>query len=259
MKKRPLHVHVPFTILAERFDEIVEARINPEIYFDAESLDGADTAQLGELARGLRRNGLAATFHGPYLSLNPGAPDERVRELTVERYMQVLSAAAIFRPSVVVLHACYDERVYDGDRELWFSQSMKSWPAVADEARRVGTVIAAENIFEEEPSTLERLVRAVDSKSFGVCLDSGHLNVFSTVALERWFESVGSFIAEVHIHDNHGRYDEHLAVGDGTVDFPLFFSLLARYASDPVCTIEPHGEDVLRRALDAVAPYLEIE
>ena len=74
--------------------------------------------------------------------------------------------------------------------------------------------------------------------------------------MDSWFESLGRWIKEVHIHDNHGHYDEHLPVGEGTIEFERFFSLLRDHADDVVYTLEQHSEDALRRGLVAIRPYL---
>ena len=83
-----------------------------------------------------------------------------------------------------------------------------------------------ENIFEEAPETLRMLVKEINSPNLGVCFDTGHFNLFSKVPLEKWFEEIGDNIIEVHLHDNTGSNDDHLGIGDGNIDFDLFFSLL---------------------------------
>jgi sugar phosphate isomerase/epimerase len=154
------------------------------------------------------------------------------------------------------LHAGYDERYFDGDSALWLSQSLKTWTPLVREAESAGVILAIENIFEERPDTIKELVEAVDSPNLRVCLDAGHINLYSAVAMEEWFVSLGPYIAELHIHDNFGVMDDHLPVGDGEIDFQLFFSLVAQHTNGPIHAIEPHGEDVLMRGLEAVSGYL---
>ena len=52
----------------------------------------------------------------------------------------------------------------------------------------------------------------------GVCLDLGHAHI--TVGTAEAIATLGSRIASVHVHDNHGMKDEHLWPGDGTIDWP---------------------------------------
>jgi len=58
-------------------------------------------------------------------------------------------------------------------------------------------------------------------------------------------ELLGKNIKNVHIHDNCGEMDEHLAVSDGKINFRSIFSNLNMYRDNFV--IEVHKEeDVLR-------------
>ena len=251
-----LHAHIPYPILTERMDDIVDASINPEVYFDNHCVDTVDLGVVADIKRRLDAAGLSVTIHGPYMDLCAGAVDEKVREVTVERYLKTLEIAEVLRPLRIVLHAGYDEKRFDGDVALWLSQSLKTWQKVVPVAERVGTVITVENVFEEEPAPIRRLVESVNSTGFGVCVDAGHMNLFSKVEMDEWFHSLGRWIKEVHIHDNHGEYDEHLPVGEGVIDFPRFFTLLEKHTDGVVYTLEQHSEEALRRGILSVRPYL---
>ncbi len=251
-----LHAHIPYPVFLERIGDIIEESINPELYFDNHSVDEVDPALILSFKRELDGAGLKTTIHGPYMDLCAGAVDEKVREITVERYLKTLEIAELLRPLRIVLHAGYDERRFDGNVELWLAQSLKTWQRIVPVAERLKTVITVENVFETEPAPIRELVERVNSPSFGVCVDAGHMNLFSRVDMEQWFGSLGHWIKEVHIHDNNGQYDEHLPVGEGTIDFSRFFSLLERHTDGVIYTLEQHSEDALRRGLLAVRAYI---
>ncbi len=251
-----LHAHIPYQILLERIEDVIHASINPELYFDNEGVDRVDLKVLESVRKELVANRLNVTIHGPYMDLCAGAVDEKVREVTLERYMRTLEIAEVLRPLRVVLHAGYDEKRFDGHVALWLNQSLKTWHEVVPMAEKIGTLITVENVFETEPAPIRELAERVDSPAFGVCIDAGHMNLFSRVEMEEWFSSLGSWIKEVHVHDNHGEQDEHLPLGEGTIDFHRFFTLLERHTSGVVYTLEQHSEDALRRGLVAVRPYI---
>ncbi len=255
-----VHVHIPYPILIERLDDIVEARLNPEILFTGECLDGISPAGLRAVKRRLDEHGLAVTVHGPFMDLNPGAVDERVRGVTVDRYVQLFHAADILMPRNVVLHHTYDRWRYDGNEELWLGQSLKTWPQFVERARRIGAVIAVENVFEGYPHPIKALVEAIDSPHFKVCFDIGHWNVFSEIPMEEWLGEIGEHIAEFHIHDNTGEGDDHMAIGDGSINFSDLFGAISAYNKrDIVYTIEAHSEEVLWRSLRNLGPMLRGE
>jgi sugar phosphate isomerase/epimerase len=76
-----------------------------------------------------------------------------------------------------------------------------------------------ENVFEEDPSTLITLFDHFKEKNLWFCFDTGHFNLFTKLPLMGWLLPLRDKLMEVHIHDNHGKSDEHLPVGRG--DFPF--------------------------------------
>ena len=251
-----IHAHIPYTRLSEHLAYIVANRINPEVFFSAQALDHVVWEELSAQARILHAAGLATTIHAPFLDLNPGALDPSIREVTRKRFQQVFQAAEQLKPRVIVFHPGYDELRYGGNRLEWLKNSINFWREFVPRARETGTIIAVENIFEKEPSTLCALLEAVDEPCFRHCFDVGHWNMFTTVTLEEWFATLGRFMVETHIHDNHGQADEHLPPGEGKIDFKLLFDLLRRHTPDVLYTIEAHTVERMERALKALENYL---
>jgi sugar phosphate isomerase/epimerase len=251
-----LFAHIPYPFLRENLPLIIERQINPEVFLPGDVLDLLIPEELAAIARGLQDNGLRATIHGPFMDLNPGSVEPLLREATAHRFHQILDAAAILKPRVMVLHPGYDKWRYGDNQEEWLRQSIATWRDVVQRAAEIGTVIAVENIFEEEPSTLRGLLEAIDSPCLRHCFDVGHWNMFKKVGMEEWFAELGPFIAETHIHDNFGIKDDHAPIGEGNIDFELFFSLMARYAPTAAWTIEAHSRDALERALVSIQHYL---
>jgi sugar phosphate isomerase/epimerase len=251
-----IHAHVPYSRLAEHLEYIVANRINPEVFFSAQVLDHVIWEELSAQARILHSAGLATTIHAPFLDLNPGALDPCIREVTQKRFRQVFQAAEQLKPRVIVFHPGYDELRYGSNRLEWLKNSIDFWGEFVPRARETGSLIAVENIFEKEPSTLRALLEAIDDPCFRHCFDVGHWNMFTTVTLEEWFAELGPFIAEAHIHDNHGRDDEHLPIGEGQIDFDLLFGLLRRHAPEAVCTVEAHSVERMERALKTIRNYI---
>jgi len=250
-------VHVPFALLGENLDFILERRINPEVAFSGDYLDILDKEVLARHASVLAENGIRTTIHAPFMDLSPGALDRLVREATRRRFQQVMEAAEILRPLVVVFHPGYDRWRFGGSRDRWLNYAVETFRGVLEMAAGIGCTVAVENIFEEEPSTLLDLLEAIDSPLFRHCFDVGHWNLFAKPDMEGWFRVLGRHIAEAHIHDNHGAGDDHSPLGEAGIDFRLFFALMERYAPNAVWTIEAHSKDAVRRALANIAPYAQ--
>jgi len=253
---REIFAHVPYPLLADNLQAIVTVGINPEIFFDAQTLDTLIPEELAASMEALRQGGRCATIHAPFMDLNPGSFEPLLRDATIHRFNQLLDAARIVRPLSIVMHPGYDRWRY-GDRQTeWLERSLPVWKEVDSRASEIGCRIAIENIFDDEPSVLKALLDAIDSPRFGHCFDIGHWNLFHSVSLEEWFETLGSSIIHLHIHDNHGTDDDHLPLGDGSIDFDTFFTLLKRYAPDPIYAIEAHDRTQVLRARERLLERL---
>ena len=248
---------VPYEVILERQDEIVGRRIHPEIYFDSLALDRCQDADVTRLGEALRRGDISYTFHAPYMDLAPGGVDSKIRKVTLERFEHVLHLAALIKPEVVVYHPGYDKWRYGELQDLWLKGSLEMWISLVKEAEKLGVTLALENVFEEGPETLAKLLETINSPHLGFCFDTGHWLIFSTRGLEEWIRRLGKRMVETHIHDNNGREDQHLPPGDGEFDFPGFFRLLWTRRLAPIYTLEVHREAELARSFDAVHKYLE--
>lgn len=254
--RKPIFVHVPYPMLRENLDYAAAVGICPEVFLPAEALDGLDPKELAAVSAEMRDRGMQCTIHAPFMDLNPGSAEPLLREASIHRFRQVLDAAEHLKPRVMVFHPGYDRWRYGEQKEAWLERSIPVWQEVARRADEIDTVIAVENIFEEEPSTLCMLLDAMNSPRLKHCFDVGHWNLFHTVGLEEWFARLGSAIAEVHIHDNGGTKDDHGPIGCGTIDFTLFFRLLGEYAPDATLTIEAHSHRCLEQAIPRLLEYL---
>ncbi len=251
-----LCAHIPWPRLEEHRSYLLEERINPELYLPADALDSLSMAQLASLSNDLQAHGLSCTIHAPFMDLNPGSVDRAIRETSRQRVEQTLVAAEKLQAKVVVFHPGYSRLSYGSAVDSWAANTVDFWQQRIPLIRQAGCRVALENIFEEEPSTLELVLRQLDRSLFGHCFDSGHFNMFTTVSLEAWFAMLGRYIIESHLHDNHGQADEHLPVGEGEIDFSQVTSLLQHYAPEAVWTLEAHSRERLDRSLQAIQQYL---
>lgn len=252
---KPIFVHVPYPFLRENLSLILERGINPEVFLPADVLDNLIPEELASIAEALALNGQQTTIHGPFMDLNPGSAEPLLRDATLHRFQQALDAAAILKPRVMVLHPGYDKWRYGGMQESWLGHTIDAFTMVRERAEKIGCTIAVENIFEEEPSTLRALIEALDSPVVRHCFDVGHWNLFGKVGMEEWFAELGPFMAETHIHDNRGEKDDHSPIGEGDIDFDLFFNLMERYAPEAAWTIEAHSREALERSLVNIERY----
>jgi len=252
----PIHIHIPYPKLRDFFEMIRIRRYDLEIYFSAAVLDQIEKHDLENLLERFDWNP-KLTLHAPFMDLNPGAIDPMVRSVTQVRFRQLLNVAGILKPRAAVFHAAYDRWRYSGRKDIWLDYGTDTWCHVMESAAKIGLRVAVENVFDDEPEAIQMLIQKINSPDFGFCFDTGHFNLFSSVPMERWFETLGRYLLEVHLHDNDGTADAHWAIGRGAIDFYKFFNLLRKNNLFPILTVEAHHKDDVESSLHQVKEFIK--
>lgn len=251
-----LHVHIPFNQFEQLFPLLQQHHLQPEIAFKWPDLDPALLPAVKRAGQQLAAEGLSVTVHAPFMDLNPGALDPLVREATRQRWLQTLEAAELLHARVVVLHPGFDRWRYGGQSQPWIDTCMTFFPPLLEQAARQQTLLVLENIFEETPDTLATVLQALDSPWLGHCFDAGHWRLFAKCSMEQWFAALAPWVKHLHIHDNCGDRDAHLAVGEGDIDFPKLFNLVESLCNPPTMTLEIHDCEGLLRCVDTIKPLI---
>lgn len=251
-----VHVSVPFFMLRDQYlPLILSNQIQPEIGLDSLVLDAFPLEDFKRVARELSQAALSCSFHGPFLDLSLGAIDSRIRQVSLERIQQVFELISIFHPRWIVCHAAYDERHYGDNQAQWQKNIISSLSRLLPEVEKTKTPLMVENVFESDTEHLAALFRAVASPWLRFCLDVGHHRLYSQTSIRDWIDNLGQVLGMLHLHDNHGRLDDHLALGQGSIDFQGFFALLKERGLQPFITLEPHQEDWVRQSLEFLAHH----
>jgi sugar phosphate isomerase/epimerase len=110
---------------------------------------------------------------------------------------------------------------------------------------RVGEIIS-------NTDALVRLMDAVGDENFGAILDTAHLHAQKEI-LVLSVEKMAGRIYYLHVADNDGRENQHLALGDGTIDWRGLFACLRKHRFDGYVAIDvgriPEVDDAYRRSL----------
>lgn len=250
-----VQVNIPFRMLYDKhLERFLEHGLNPEIGIDAAALERFDFADFKRIGKILQDHSLAVTLHGPFIDLSAGSTDPAVIALTRRRFEQVLELVPVFKPKTVVCHAGYDKKRYGYFKKQWVENCLQTWSWLADNLVERGSRLMLENVYEKDPDDIGVILRRLEEQDVGFCLDCGHLFAFGNSELKIWLESLGPYIEQLHLHDNHGGRDEHLAMGLGIIDFKMLFGYLKENRnSPPIITLEPHREEDLWPSLEYLA------
>ncbi|MBP2676495.1 MAG: Xylose isomerase protein barrel, partial [Deltaproteobacteria bacterium] len=138
----------------------------------------------------------------------------------------------------------------------WLESAKRSFGELAESAEKAGTRLFVENVFDENPEHLLRLREAVGSPRLLFCLDAGHAALFSRVPVHRWAEAFGRGIGLMHVHDNRGTRDDHLPVGEGTINFRGVLLAAVDAGARPILTVEPHRREHFARSVSGLRAIL---
>lgn len=219
-------------------------------------LDDDWRARVGEYKS--RLNGYAApiTMHGAFIDLISGSPDRRVAAIARDRYRQNLEIACELDAKVIDFHANYLPLVdHPSYLPEWEKRQVDFWAPMAEEAAKVGVTLVLENMWEPDPGIICRVLTRIDSPRLRACLDVGHASLYSKLPISVWIEQLGDHLIYTHLHNNHGTTDEHLAFGDGVLDFPELLASLRALPSPPMFILELPTLS----SIEASLSYLELE
>jgi sugar phosphate isomerase/epimerase len=251
---RRIQVCIPFRLLKEKYLPLVlENRINPEIGVAGEVIDTHSKKDFSEMASVLRQEGLLITLHGPFYDLVPGGMDRSILKATRERLKEVFDLIPVFEPLSIVCHTGYDRKRYNEVQDPWLETAVETWTPLVRDLQGTQTILLLENVYEKTPTMLQKLLRRLNSEKAGFCLDVGHATVFSETNMEGWLRAVGPFIKELHLHDNDGTWDDHLAIGAGKIDFETLFKYLEDNHLRPIMTLEAHKEKWIWQSIEALS------
>jgi sugar phosphate isomerase/epimerase len=251
---RNVQVCIPWKLLKDKYlPRILAHRMNPEIGMSGDAIDAYSKAEFSEIASLIQNEGLTISLHAPFYDLAPGGMDKKILKATRERLQQLLDLIPIFEPVSVVCHTGYDRKRYHEVEDTWLETSIETWMPVVAHLKGQRTKLTIENVYEKTPRMLVRLFEGLNTDEVGFCFDPGHARAFSETDMQGWLNALGTRIGELHLHDNDGTRDQHLAIGDGAIDFEPLFAYVEENRLKPILTLEAHKEAWLWKSMEVLS------
>jgi sugar phosphate isomerase/epimerase len=179
---------------------------------------------------------------------------ESIRSASRHELLNSLTVAAELGARKVVLHPSFIGGMGRNALELSKHYAIESLDAVALQADKIGVRVCLENLFARlTPFTTPEDFAIVFEKwpPMAMTLDIGHafIDGHGMDRILAFIQQFGERIQHVHISDNFGQRDEHLAVGDGAIDFAMLIEALCQIPYDDTMTLEiftPDRNDLVR-------------
>lgn len=160
------------------------------------------------------------SIHAPFGALlDLSDPNPHHRHAAVAAILTSALALERLGGTLVIVHPSDLER-HRHDARARLADSARSLTTLAEELRDSGLTLLVESplphLVGGHPDEFAWLLSQLDD-SVGVCLDTGHTALGG--AWHRFVEVAGSRLRHVHLHDNRGRFDDHLPPGEGILDW----------------------------------------
>lgn len=228
-------------------------------------LDYHDMEKVKAASRKIREVGIEPfSFHAPFADhIDITSLDEEQRKNSVRELIKASEAAAELGVRHMVLHPG-PEREGRPPAEEFFYHLEKACEGVNEVARRceeLGMSLLLENMLPHllfgRIQDMLYIMGAVESKSVGTCLDTGHAHLAGDLPMGIY--KLSCHLRMVHINDNKGDWDGHLPPGEGDIDWKDVMTQLERNGFRGGLILElsnRHGNDydkLMQEARDARA------
>lgn len=187
-------------------------------------------------------------LHAPFNELFPCAIDPKAQALAAERYRQAIAVARSIGAEKVVIHGGFHPKIY---YPVWYIQrSIAFWQEFLQEDPGVELVL--ENVLEEDPAWQAEILREVNHPNLRLCLDIGHVNAYSPVALSEWLRVWQPWLSHFHLHNNNGDMDAHAPLTEGSIPMQEFLKAAQSLCPEATFTLElMDGESSVRWLTEA--------
>ena len=219
----------------------------------------------------IRKNGLTITqAHAPFPAYIPGHPE--VLEFMIGIYENCIRLCHHAGCKNLVIHSIsLAESDEFNTQETIDALNWRLYTALIPTLLECDVMVCLENLFTRRPQITEgvcsdpheavRLIDALNEKAgravFGFCLDVGHLNILGK-NLRTYIPVLGKRIKVLHLHDNDGRDDLHLAPMTGTVNWTVLCNCLKEIGYEGDLSFETFMQTRIahRFGEDLVLPWL---
>jgi len=201
-----------------------------ELFATRSHFDYRSEAAVAELGRWLTETALTLnSIHAPIMDVFGGAGPRTTysnavaandrREAAVREAEAALGIARTIPCDLIVLHLGTPAKMKNTD-DNHRAAAVRSLDEICRKAEPLGVRVAVEvipNRLSDPASLVAMLDDELDAGRPGICLDFGHAHLMGDVADA--VETVAEHVIATHVHDNHGREDEHLVPYRGSIDW----------------------------------------
>ncbi len=200
-----------------------------------------------------RRLGLQLYVHSVANGVNVASTNSGIRKESLSQTKEAIEFTCDVGAELLTIHPGWKDLYGYRYPDEAYALAVEGHCELAKFAADYGVRIGIENMpafwlaFCVNPQEAHAMIQAVNRENTGLTLDVGHANLLGAEAIEEFITTINDKIFLIHIHDNEGKRDQHLVIGEGTIDFSRLFRLLVQGNIKVPCSLESHSlEDLVR-------------
>ena len=192
---------------------------------------------------------LVYSVHAPSSESNIASVNERMRDAALVLLGDVLSTCNRIGADHLVVHPGYS--AYDQVKDRSVASLLRSLDDLMRLQDEFGVRVCVENMGAWQCCHFRTpaFIPELTSRGLGMTLDCGHARLNGNLDA---FLAAGGF-CHVHLHDNGGTIDDHLACGSGAIDFS---SVLPRIPPDATLVVETRELAAADASVACLSPVL---
>lgn len=211
--------------------------------------DDAKVQDLISFYRSLPGDRSQNSLHGAFFDISVHSCDRLIREASDRRIRKSMDIACELGIGSVIFHTnIISNFKTDSYVDGWVNKNAEYWAGLSNDYPDMNIYI--ENMFDSEPDTLVRLMDKLSAfPRVRACFDYAHAVVFGNDP-QKWADKMLPYSPHLHINDNDGITDGHMAIGDGVIDYALLTERIEACGIEPTVLIEMIDPADQRRSIE---------
>ena len=192
-----------------------------------------------------RGTGRVVSVHGAFIDINPASMDAGIFAVSRQRCHESCMLARSLGAGHVIFHSSCETFLRGLYMDRWAGRCASFYESLSEQ---YDLRIWIENSQDMDAGPISELMKRTTDPRVGVCLDIGHVN-YSRMPMEQWFDILGDRIGYLHLSDNNGLYDDHLPLGEGTVNWAEADALWRSTGRKMLLTLEVGATEGVMRSI----------
>lgn len=192
---------------------------------------------------------LKYTVHSPILDLNIASLNSTMSKCSINDVKKSIDLANTLDSEIVIVHPGIIPFLSRKFEKEVYHKSKESIKEIGNYANDLGVIATIENMPNIDGFIYKDIVKLdelLTSLEMSMTLDIGHACTAGFLENQTYFDS----IKHIHLSDNFGSDDTHLALGEGSINFKAMIELFERKKYEGIYMIEVNDKNSVEKSLE---------